>query len=95
MRGAAGTLTRNVMEFFKCSIGGVTYGTGVTEIERSAARRNGLPVRARLFRLPLFRLLLSAPCLPSPLSVQIGGRLVKQQSLNRCMFMGYANLARL
>lgn len=29
------------MEFFKCSIAGVTYGTGVTEIERAAARRNG------------------------------------------------------
>ncbi|XP_071740152.1 phospholipid-transporting ATPase 3-like [Rutidosis leptorrhynchoides] len=28
-----GTLTRNLMEFFKCSIGGETYGTGVTEIE--------------------------------------------------------------
>ena len=40
-----GTLTRNVMEFFKCSIAGVSYGTGVTEIERSAARRNGQPVR--------------------------------------------------
>lgn len=28
-----GTLTRNVMEFFKCSIAGVAYGSGVTEIE--------------------------------------------------------------
>ena len=27
-----GTLTRNVMEFFKASIGGVAYGTGVTEM---------------------------------------------------------------
>lgn len=36
-----GTLTRNQMEFFKCSIGGVMYGTGVTEIEKAAARRNG------------------------------------------------------
>ena len=35
----AGTLTRNVMEFFKCSIAGVSYGTGVTEIERVAAAR--------------------------------------------------------
>ena len=25
-----GTLTRNVMEFFKCSIGGVVYGEGLT-----------------------------------------------------------------
>lgn len=30
------------MEFFKCSIGGETYGTGVTEIEMSGARRNGI-----------------------------------------------------
>lgn len=36
-----GTLTRNLMEFFKCSIGGVVYGTGVTEIEKAAARRTG------------------------------------------------------
>jgi phospholipid-transporting ATPase len=34
-----GTLTRNVMEFFKCSIGGVAYGAGVTEIERNNAER--------------------------------------------------------
>ncbi len=27
------------MEFFKCSIAGVSYGTGVTEIERVAAAR--------------------------------------------------------
>ncbi|OVA11949.1 Cation-transporting P-type ATPase [Macleaya cordata] len=37
-----GTLTRNLMEFFKCSIGGVAYGRGVTEIERGAVQRNGL-----------------------------------------------------
>lgn len=40
-----GTLTRNLMEFFKCSIAGETYGTGVTEIEMGAARRNGVNVR--------------------------------------------------
>lgn len=34
-----GTLTRNVMEFFKCSIGGVAYGAGVTEIERTNMMR--------------------------------------------------------
>ena len=34
------------MEFFKCSVAGVSYGTGVTEIERAAARRNGTAVRA-------------------------------------------------
>lgn len=37
-----GTLTRNLMEFFKCSIGGESYGSGVTEIERGLAERNGL-----------------------------------------------------
>jgi len=37
-----GTLTRNCMEFFKCSIGGEVYGTGVTEVERAAAHRNGV-----------------------------------------------------
>ncbi|KAK6922097.1 P-type ATPase, N-terminal [Dillenia turbinata] len=36
-----GTLTRNLMEFFKCSIGGEVYGTGLTEIERGAAQRSG------------------------------------------------------
>lgn len=39
-----GTLTRNLMEFFKCSIGGEIYGTGVTEIEKGIAQRNGLKV---------------------------------------------------
>ncbi|MFS7958698.1 putative P-type phospholipid transporter [Helianthus anomalus] len=42
-----GTLTRNLMEFFKCSIGGETYGTGVTEIEMGAARRNGLNIKEK------------------------------------------------
>ncbi len=58
---AAGTLTRNVMEFFKCSIAGVSYGTGVTEIERAAARRNGQPMpgpadalAAKKWRAPSF-----------------------------------------
>ncbi|KAJ6846578.1 phospholipid-transporting ATPase 3 isoform X2 [Iris pallida] len=37
-----GTLTRNLMEFFKCSIGGEVYGTGSTEIEKGGAQRNGL-----------------------------------------------------
>ncbi|KAK9116965.1 hypothetical protein Sjap_015912 [Stephania japonica] len=36
-----GTLTRNLMEFFKCSIGGEVYGNGITEIERGSAQRNG------------------------------------------------------
>lgn len=39
-----GTLTRNLMEFFKCSIGGVTYGNGITEIEKGRAQRNGLKI---------------------------------------------------
>lgn len=40
-----GTLTRNLMEFFKCSIGGETYGTGITEIERGIAERNGIKLQ--------------------------------------------------
>ncbi|KAG2499397.1 hypothetical protein HYH03_002971 [Edaphochlamys debaryana] len=36
-----GTLTRNVMEFFKCSIAGVAYGAGITEIDRANALRKG------------------------------------------------------
>ncbi|GBF89503.1 phospholipid-transporting ATPase [Raphidocelis subcapitata] len=40
-----GTLTRNVMEFFKASIGGVAYGTGITEIERANAERRGIELR--------------------------------------------------
>ncbi|RAL40050.1 unnamed protein product [Cuscuta campestris] len=37
-----GTLTRNMMEFFKCSIGGEIYGTGVSEIEMGTSQRNGM-----------------------------------------------------
>ncbi|KNA17746.1 hypothetical protein SOVF_076110 [Spinacia oleracea] len=36
-----GTLTQNLMEFFKCSIGAQVYGTGITEIERGLAERIG------------------------------------------------------
>ena len=32
-----GTLTQNIMEFKKCSIGGVKYGQGFTEVERAIA----------------------------------------------------------
>ncbi|KAK7304207.1 hypothetical protein RJT34_15328 [Clitoria ternatea] len=39
-----GTLTCNSMEFIRCSIAGVAYGRGVTEVERALARRNELPV---------------------------------------------------
>ncbi|KAJ4458775.1 phospholipid-transporting P-type ATPase [Paratrimastix pyriformis] len=46
-----GTLTRNLMEFFKCSVGGVAYGQGISEIRASQMRREGnlgaRPVRAR------------------------------------------------
>eukprot|EP00249_Psilotum_nudum_P013543 c24389_g1_i3 orf=295-4026(-) len=36
-----GTLTRNEMEFFKCSVAGISYGTGVTEIEKAVADQTG------------------------------------------------------
>ncbi|GAB9476364.1 hypothetical protein Gpo141_00013430, partial [Globisporangium polare] len=39
-----GTLTCNVMEFRKCSINGISYGTGTTEIGRAALRRKGVVV---------------------------------------------------
>ncbi|XP_042020828.1 phospholipid-transporting ATPase 3-like [Salvia splendens] len=42
-----GTLTRNLMEFFKCSIGGEVYGTGVSETEIGAAQRTGVKVDAQ------------------------------------------------
>eukprot|EP00271_Cylindrocystis_brebissonii_P018678 TRINITY_DN5408_c0_g1_i1.p1 TRINITY_DN5408_c0_g1~~TRINITY_DN5408_c0_g1_i1.p1 ORF type:complete len:1233 (-),score=257.63 TRINITY_DN5408_c0_g1_i1:1839-5537(-) len=41
-----GTLTRNQMDFFKCSIAGVSYGTGATEVERAAALRAGVQLSA-------------------------------------------------
>ncbi|RLN95710.1 hypothetical protein BBJ28_00025220, partial [Nothophytophthora sp. Chile5] len=39
-----GTLTCNVMEFRKCSIGGVSYGNGTTEIGLAALKRAGKPI---------------------------------------------------
>ncbi|KAG8839086.1 hypothetical protein FRC18_000965 [Serendipita sp. 400] len=36
-----GTLTQNIMEFQKCSVNGVTYGEGITEAMRGAAKREG------------------------------------------------------
>lgn len=36
-----GTLTCNQMEFIKCSIAGIAYGRGVTEVEKATARRLG------------------------------------------------------
>ncbi|RDX79899.1 Phospholipid-transporting ATPase 3, partial [Mucuna pruriens] len=43
-----GTLTRNLMEFFKCSIGGEVYGNGVTEIEKGIAERSGLKLEENI-----------------------------------------------
>lgn len=43
-----GTLTCNSMEFFKCSIAGVSYGEGVTEIERAILQRRGEPVPKKM-----------------------------------------------
>ncbi|XP_042497876.1 phospholipid-transporting ATPase 3-like isoform X2 [Macadamia integrifolia] len=39
-----GTLTRNLMEFFKCSIGGEVYGTGITEAEKGGADQTGMKI---------------------------------------------------
>ena len=39
-----GTLTCNVMSFFKFSVGGQSYGQGTTEIGRAAAKRMGVTV---------------------------------------------------
>jgi phospholipid-transporting ATPase len=39
-----GTLTRNVMEFRKCSVAGVSYGQGITEIGRSSWTLQGKEV---------------------------------------------------
>ncbi|KAK7858536.1 putative phospholipid-transporting atpase 9, partial [Quercus suber] len=36
-----GTLTSNSMEFIKCSIGGTSYGRGITEVERALSWRKG------------------------------------------------------
>lgn len=36
-----GTLTCNSMEFIKCSIAGIAYGQGVTEVEKAIIKRNG------------------------------------------------------
>jgi len=43
-----GTLTQNKMEFFKASIGGVHYGEGMTEVERTLAERRGENVSAQV-----------------------------------------------
>lgn len=38
-----GTLTRNIMEFMKCSIAGRKYGHGTTEVAYAACRCRGIP----------------------------------------------------
>jgi magnesium-transporting ATPase (P-type) len=39
-----GTLTSNIMEFRKCSVGGISYGRGTTEIGLAALKRAGKPL---------------------------------------------------
>ena len=39
-----GTLTKNEMNFMKCSVGGVSYGLGVTEVGKNVLLRKGLPL---------------------------------------------------
>ena len=41
-----GTLTQNVMDFRKCSVGGVSYGRGVTAIGRAVASERGESIAA-------------------------------------------------
>ena len=40
-----GTLTQNIMEFKKCTIGGVKYGQGFTEVERAIALKDNKVIR--------------------------------------------------
>lgn len=39
-----GTLTCNSMEFIKCSVAGIAYGHGVTEVEKAMAKKRGAPL---------------------------------------------------
>ncbi|OMP06279.1 Cation-transporting P-type ATPase, partial [Corchorus capsularis] len=39
-----GTLTCNSMEFMKCSVAGIAYGRGVTEVERAMDRKKAEPL---------------------------------------------------
>jgi magnesium-transporting ATPase (P-type) len=43
-----GTLTRNILDFRKCSIAGVSYGTGITEIGRSTWKLLNKPIPAEV-----------------------------------------------
>ncbi|KAJ6232716.1 putative phospholipid-transporting atpase [Anaeramoeba flamelloides] len=40
-----GTLTCNVMEFMKCTVGGISYGNGITEVAMAAAKRRGIKLK--------------------------------------------------
>jgi len=48
-----GTLTPNEIEFFKCSIVGVSYGTGITKVQKvvpeSVGKKPSLKKRKNLF----------------------------------------------
>jgi hypothetical protein len=50
------------MEFFKCSIGGEMYGTGITEIEKGGAERAGIRIDDDEVHLFVFLLLKSLNC---------------------------------
>jgi hypothetical protein len=57
------------MEFFKCSIAGVKYGRGVTEIERTLAARAGVELRQEAASSSAVRELafnFDDPCAPNP-----------------------------
>ncbi|OIV94546.1 hypothetical protein TanjilG_25608 [Lupinus angustifolius] len=43
-----GAVGRNLMEFFKCSIGGEIYGNGLTETEKGLAERNGVKLEENI-----------------------------------------------
>ncbi len=50
-----GTLTCNVMEFRKCSIGGTSFGLGTTDIGRAYRKRNNLPIESvRIITIRIF-----------------------------------------
>lgn len=53
-----GTLTCNSMEFIKCSIAGMPYGRGITEVERAMARKKGSVIESNEDATPR---LVSAP----------------------------------
>ncbi len=58
-----GTLTCNMMEFFKASIAGVSYGQGVTEIEKANARRSDSCHSTALFTIPSLILTVAGVCM--------------------------------